>query len=171
MSIYGLIIGTAAIICLTYFSKHQQIIPKSQEYFFFFGLLISALVGARIYHVLSSLPYYLNQPGQILNIPAGGLGIFGALTFGFIYLFLYSHIYPPVQQAGHLSFVRLLDLITPILPLGQSIGRFANYFNHEIPIWWLESLLCLLLFLFIQRFPRHPSVKYLIGYGFIRLIT
>ena len=167
MHLYGLIIGIAIVISLNYFEKNNTSIPKSKTNIFIFGLLFSLLVGARAYHVIDTWSYYSHNLDQIINIPNGGLGIYGALIAGFIFTYLYSLFY-------RLSFIVLLDSITPILPLAQSIGRFGNYVNGEISIWWLESLLCFILFLIIRTkaLKRYRSTAlYLIGYGFIRLIT
>jgi len=94
--------------------------------------LILGLVGARLYHVFSSpqgsqigLRYYLNHPGEIIAVWQGGLGIFGAIIGGALGLFLYTRYYK-------LSFVHWLDLVAPGLLLGQSIGRWGNFFNQEL---------------------------------------
>ncbi|PJA50979.1 hypothetical protein CO168_02225, partial [Candidatus Shapirobacteria bacterium CG_4_9_14_3_um_filter_36_12] len=143
MHLYGLIIGIAVVISLNYFEKNNQSIPKQKLNIFVFGLLISLLIGARAYHVIDTWSYYSQNIGQIINIPNGGLGIYGALIAGFLYVYIFSLCY-------QLSVLSLLDSITPILPLAQAIGRFGNYVNDEISIWWLESLLCFILY-FIMK--------------------
>jgi len=161
MSLYGLIIGFAIVVGLQYFSHHNTIVPKLQENkFLLIGIFIS-IAGARSYHVLDSWSYYSQNPIQILNLRGGGLGIYGALIFGLTYIFIYSLVY-------RLSFVGLLNLISPIIPLCQAIGRLGNFANHEIPYWWLEALLNLILFILLKLSPRHSFAKYLIGYGIIR---
>lgn len=167
MHLYGLIIGIAVVISLNYFEKNNRIIPKSKLNIFIFGLLISLLFGARAYHVIDSWTYYSQNLVQIINIPNGGLGIYGALIAGFIYIYFSSFIFK-------FKILNLLDTITPILPLAQSIGRFGNYVNGEISIWWLESLLCFILYLLIKYKVLQlysSTALYLIGYGIIRLIT
>jgi len=167
MHLYGLIIGIAVVISLNYFEKNNQSIPKQKLNIFVFGLLISLLIGARAYHVIDTWSYYSQNIGQIINIPNGGLGIYGALIAGFLYVYIFSLCY-------QLSVLSLLDSITPILPLAQAIGRFGNYVNDEISIWWLESLLCFILYFIMKTkaLKRYRATAlYLIGYGIIRLIT
>jgi len=164
MHIYGLIIGIAIIINLNYFEKNNTVISKSKINPFIFGLLLSMLFGARLYHVIDSWSYYSHNLGQIINIPNGGLGIYGAILGGFFYIYLFAKI-------NKISILSITNNIAPILPLAQSIGRFGNYFNNEISIWWLESLLCLILFFIIKKIKVKPTAIYLIGYGMIRLIT
>ena len=167
MHIYGLIIGIAIIISLNYFEKNNTVISKSKLNPFIIGLLLSMLFGARLYHVIDSWSYYSLNLGQIINIPNGGLGIYGAILGGFLYIFLFAKI-------NKISILSITNSIAPILPLAQSIGRFGNFINGEIPIWWLESLLCFILFLIIKikdSANQRSSALYLIGYGVIRLIT
>lgn len=163
MSLYGLIIGLAIIVGLQYFSHHNTLVPKSQENKFVLVGIIISIIGARTYHILDSWTYYSQNPAQIINLPAGGLGIYGALIFGLIYVYFYTHLY-------HISLIQLLNSITPVIPLCQAIGRLGNFVNQEIPHWWLEACLNLILFLLLKLFPRHSFAKYLIGYGLIRFI-
>ena len=166
MYLYGLIIGLSVIIGIYLFDKNNTLIPKKLVNFFTIGFLVSLLVGARLYHVVDQWSYYSQNLFQIFNTQGGGLGIYGALIGGFIFLFIFSKIYK-------VSLQKITDSIAPIFPLCQSIGRFGNFINGEIPIWWLESLLCLILFFIIQKFKSKisPSGLYLLGYGLIRLIT
>ncbi|KKR68326.1 MAG: Prolipoprotein diacylglyceryl transferase [Microgenomates group bacterium GW2011_GWA2_40_6] len=164
MSLYGLIIGLSVSLGIYLFEKNNTLVPKKLINIFIIGLLISLLTGARLYHVIDQWSYYSQNFLQIFNTRGGGLGIYGALIAGFIFIFLFSKIYK-------INFLLITNNLALVLPLCQSIGRFGNFVNGEISIWWLESLLCFVLFLFLHYFPRLATAKYLIGYGLIRLIT
>lgn len=86
--------------------------------------VIAGLLGARIYFVVFSWEYYDNHLLEIFQIWHGGLAIYGAILGGFLGLLLYARI-------NDLLFPRLLDLLIIGLPLGQSIGRWGNFFNEE----------------------------------------
>ena len=133
MSIYGLIIGICLAASAWYFSKHNQIIPKSKEDLFTIGTIISAIFGARAYHVIEQWTYYSQDPIQILNTRAGGLAIYGGLIGGLLFICFFSIL-------NHVSCILILDLITPILPLAQATGRIGNFINHENPLWWPEAI-------------------------------
>ena len=153
MHLYGLIIG----ICLLLLLNRLPIkTPK-----FTLGFLLSAFIGARLYHVADYWWYYSKHLIEIFYTWNGGLGIYGAIIAGFLYLYFYCHY-------RKYNLFTILNTITPILPLLQAIGRLGNYFNHEIPTWWLEALANIGLFLLIKFFPQKPTAKYLIGYGLIR---
>ena len=166
MHLYGLIIGIAIIIGIEYFTKNNHSIPKSRENIFLIGLLLSGLIGARAYHVVDQWSYYSQHLSQILSTWNGGLGIYGATIAMAIYIFLFAHI-------SKISLLKILDTITPILPLCQAVGRFGNFVNHEIPTWWLEASLNLVLFFILKskKLINYSSTSlYLIGYGFIRFL-
>jgi len=94
--------------------------------------LILGVIGARLYHVISSprgtnigFDYYLANPIEILNFRQGGLGIYGAVAGGILAVYLYA-------RYTKLQFASLLDLAAPGLAIGQAIGRWGNFFNQEL---------------------------------------
>jgi len=164
VNLYGLIIGIAVVIGIEYFLKHNQSLSPKQQNIFLIGLVTSMLIGARLYHVIDQWQFYRQNLWLIPQTWNGGLGIYGALIAGGIFTFIYSLI-------SKLSFLSISDSITPILPLCQAIGRFGNFINHEISIWWLEASLDLILFFIIKSkklINYSVTSLYLIGYGFIR---
>ena len=91
------------------------------------------IIGARAYFVLFNLDFYRSNPGQILNVQGGGLAIHGALIGSAIGLLLVWRHYrkKSARGASALRLSSVLDVLAPALPLGQAIGRFANFVNHE----------------------------------------
>ncbi|MFZ2664386.1 MAG: prolipoprotein diacylglyceryl transferase [Patescibacteria group bacterium] len=87
--------------------------------------IIGGIAGARIYHILSMFPYYVQNPLKILAVWDGGLGIWGAIVGGIISTVIYL-------KRNKENILYWLDLISVVLPLGQAIGRWGNYFNGEI---------------------------------------
>ena len=102
------------------------------------SLVFSSIVGARIYYVIFEYRlfsgnnfftsiYFLNLKIKLpsfLAIWEGGIAIHGALIGGFISLLIFC-------KSNKLHFKTILDLIIPSLILGQSIGRWGNFFNNE----------------------------------------
>lgn len=131
---YGLIIVIgilAAYYIISFLSKKSDLQDRSDFnildilWDMGFYLIIFGLLGARLYHILSELPYYLKNPLDMFMIWQGGLGIFGAILAGSIVIFIYTKKYK-------LSFLILADLLAPGLILAQAIGRWGNYFNSEL---------------------------------------
>jgi phosphatidylglycerol---prolipoprotein diacylglyceryl transferase len=169
MSFYGLILGICFVIGIEYFYKHNQIIPKKQENFFIFSTLIFGLIGARIYGIIANWNYFFQNPIQILNLRGGGLGIFGGLIGGIIFIILFC-------LKNKIKFLNISNSLIPIIPLCQSLGRWGNFFNHEIyginnqPIWLYESIILFILFLIFKKIKTHQIAFYLIYYGTIRFL-
>lgn len=169
MSIYGLIVGISLAVGVEYFYRHNRIIPKNKENFFILSLILWGIIGARVYGVIADWGYFFQNPIQILNLRGGGLGIYGGLIGGLTFITIFSHKHK-------LNLISILNLITPILPLCQSLGRWGNYFNHEIyspnnqPIWLYESALMFMVYFLIRKINRHQTVVYLISYGVIRFV-
>lgn len=108
--------------------------------------LIGGILGARLYHVLSSpqgtdigLQYYfVTNPFETvqvlgLSIPfptalmiwKGGLGIFGGVAGGVLAVVIYA-------RRNRLPIARWLDIGAPGLILAQAIGRWGNFINQEL---------------------------------------
>ncbi len=126
---YGLFIvtGTLLAILITvklarfYKIKTETIIDLA------FWLIIFGLIGARLYHVLIELPYYLQHPLEIFYLWQGGLAIHGAIIAGLITIYVFAK-----KNSARGGFWQLAALITPGLALAQVIGRWGNYFNQEL---------------------------------------
>ncbi|HEX6970094.1 MAG TPA: prolipoprotein diacylglyceryl transferase [Micromonosporaceae bacterium] len=86
------------------------------------------ILGARIYHVLTSPEKYFGAAGdpiRALYIWEGGLGIWGAVAGGALGAWLAAR-----QLGIPLSVVA--DALAPGLPLAQAVGRLGNWFNNEL---------------------------------------
>lgn len=128
LRIYGLILGLA--ILDAYFLARKRAenfgFERAQLDNIALVLISSGLLGARLYHVVSSWEYYSSNLGQVLMVWEGGLSIFGAVLGGLIGLWIYQRSFLTDTSLG-----QLLDWLTPSLVLGQIIGRFGNLFNYE----------------------------------------
>jgi len=86
---------------------------------------LGGIVGARLYYVLLSLPYFANH---VLEIPAvwhGGLSIHGGIIGGAIAVIIYC-------KQKHIPVLATGDLLSTVIPLAQAIGRWGNFFNNEL---------------------------------------
>ncbi|MCO5181431.1 MAG: prolipoprotein diacylglyceryl transferase [Candidatus Promineofilum sp.] len=99
-------------------------------------ILLLGLIGARLYHVLTPSPSmaavgiyspldYFREPLQLLNFRGGGLGIYGGLAGGLLGMLIYV-------RRNRLPLLGWADLSVVGLALGQSIGRWGNFFNQEL---------------------------------------
>ncbi|MEH1057697.1 prolipoprotein diacylglyceryl transferase [Micromonospora sp. CPCC 206171] len=88
----------------------------------------AGIVGARIYHVITSPEKYFGAGGdwlKVFYIHEGGLGIWGAVAGGAVGAWIAA------RQLG-IPFAVVADALAPGLPLAQAVGRFGNWFNNEL---------------------------------------
>ena len=86
--------------------------------------IIGGIVGARFVHVIDNWGFYSGNPGQIIAIWAGGIGIWGGILGGLIGGTIYSLIYK--HPVGLIA-----DITAPALLFVQSIGRLGDFVNGE----------------------------------------
>ncbi len=98
--------------------------------------LIFAIIGARLYHVLTPSPSmaeigitsaldYFRNPLELINFRRGGLGIYGGLAGGLLGLFIYT-------RRARIPLLAWADIAAVGVALGQAVGRWANFFNQEL---------------------------------------
>ena len=88
----------------------------------------AGIVGARLYHVISSPDDYFGPNGDLSRIPQtwqGGLGIWGGIAGGVLAGVLL------LRHRG-LRVAPLADAVAPTLLVAQAIGRLGNWFNQEL---------------------------------------
>ena len=88
----------------------------------------AGIVGARLYHVISSPDDYFGPNGDLSRIPQtwqGGLGIWGGIAGGVLAGMLL------LRHRG-LRVAPLADAVAPTLLVAQAIGRLGNWFNQEL---------------------------------------
>jgi prolipoprotein diacylglyceryl transferase len=86
------------------------------------------IVGARIYHVITSPAAYFGPGGDpwlVFAIWRGGLGIWGAVALGAVGAWIGA------KRAG-VPFGLLADALAPGLAVAQAVGRLGNWFNQEL---------------------------------------
>ena len=145
---YGFLIVTGALLgaYITTLEARRREEEPDHVWNLLIWLLIFGIIGARLYHVLSSPPgasrgfdyYFIERPfttitlfGVTIPFPTalmiwqGGIGIFGGLVGGVLAVFIYT-------RRHRLNFLRWLDLMVLGMLLAQAIGRWGNFFNQEL---------------------------------------
>ena len=185
---FGIIIG----LLLARFSKEKFGISFDTVLEILIGGIIFGIVGARAYYVIFKIDYFLKNPAQILDIREGGIAIYGAIIAIIIYIIIYCKI-------KKINFYNLTDYLVPYLSLGQSFGRWGNFFNMEAygnktnfilrmgienvnlgyievhPVFFYESICTFLIFILLsivkkkRKFEGQIFYLYFILYGFVRM--
>ncbi|PIU40559.1 MAG: prolipoprotein diacylglyceryl transferase [Candidatus Omnitrophica bacterium CG07_land_8_20_14_0_80_50_8] len=187
---YGFFVALAVLIA--YFLAHLRAratdLDPSIAADFVFVLFVSGVIGARCFYVFQHLEDYQGQLLKIFSIPEGGLVWYG----GFLMAALTGLV---IALWKRWPFLRLCDLLAPIIPLAHAIGRFGCFFNGccfgrpthsrvgvvfeygdvpRLPTQLFEAagLLVLSLGLFYfsrkKRLAGESFILYLAGYGVFR---
>ena len=85
--------------------------------------IIFAIIGARLYYVLTSLDKY-HSFWDVFKIWEGGLGIYGGVIAGVLTVFVCARI-------KKINPFILFDAGAPGLMMAQAIGRWGNFMNGE----------------------------------------
>lgn len=93
---------------------------------FAFWAMLAIVIGGRVGYVLFyNLPYYLANPGQIINTLDGGMSYHG----GMLGLMLAAILFTRSKGGNWLSS---LDLLGAVATIGIFLGRLANFINAEL---------------------------------------
>ena len=180
---YGIVLASAIFVgvysAYLLYKYYYDKIEASKIIDFSPFLIIVGIIGARLYYCLVNFSYYATHISEIFYIRQGGLSIHGVIIIGILALYLFSKKYK-------MSFLKLLDVFLCGTALGQSIGRWGNFFNSEAfgtptnlpwklyipithrptqyinfeyfhPTFLYESILDLLIFIFLLIFFKKLS--------------
>lgn len=152
---YGLLFATGFLLGFKIMQWVYSREDKTQSLdVIFVYMVLGALIGGRIAHVLFYDPaYYFANPFEIIKIWHGGLASHGG-TVGMI-----AAIYFYAKQTEGISFIWLIDRMTIPVALGSFFIRIGNFFNSEI-IGIPTSKPWAVIFSRFDNLPRHPAQLY-----------
>lgn len=123
---YGIIITCGLILAMIFgFSQMRKYgINSDRAMDCVIGGIIGGIVGARAYYVIMQWEHYSGDIKEILNIRNGGLAIYGGIIGSVLVAFI-------VAKIRKVKFLPLLDIAGMSFLIGQGIGRWGNFTNHE----------------------------------------
>ena len=137
---YGLLISISVVIGLFIsknLAKSRNINPQYISDILP-SLIISSIIGARAYYVIFEWRQYSGNNfftsfdlfNNVIQIPSflaiwqGGIAIHGGLIGGFLCILFFC-------KSKNIHLKTFIDILIPSIILGQSIGRWGNFFNNE----------------------------------------
>jgi len=85
----------------------------------------AGVIGARIYHVVTDLDRFRDDPLKAFRLWEGGLGIWGGITAGVL-------VGVWAARRRGITMADAMGAAAPALPLAQAIGRLGNWWNQEL---------------------------------------
>jgi len=133
----------------------QNLAPVSRAQFddLLFLAVLGVILGGRLGYVLFYKPgYYLSHPMEVFYLWQGGMSFHGGLL-GVMLAMVFA------ARRHRIEWLRLMDFVAPLVPLGIAAGRLGNFINGEL--WGrATSLPWGMVFRHAGPGPRHPSQLY-----------
>jgi phosphatidylglycerol:prolipoprotein diacylglycerol transferase len=164
---YGLLFASGLLLSmytLKIIFKRENLKDSAHEALFVYGI-VGILVGARLGHCLFYdfdyysknlleiiLPIKKTLAGEYKFIGYAGLASHGGTIGLIISLYLYSKKYK-------IKYLKVLDLIAIVAPLGATFIRLANLMNSEM-IGNPTTMPWAFIFRKVDTIPRHPAQLY-----------
>lgn len=132
---YGIIL-TLGIICGVLYAmfraKKNEGIPSEDVLDYAIWVVLIAVIGARLYYVLTTLKtedggWRYDGLLDAIAIWKGGIAIYGAIIGGALGVLLVSKF----KKYDKAKIIKVCDMVAPGVMLGQLIGRWGNFVNGE----------------------------------------
>ena len=123
---------------------------------FVLWITLGIILGGRIGYVLFyNLPFFIEHPLQIFELWTGGMSFHGGFLGCVVAVILFA-------RNRKLPIMSLGDIICTVEPIGQFLGRIANFINGEL--WGRPTdVPWAMVFPGAGPEPRHPSQLYQAG--------
>jgi phosphatidylglycerol:prolipoprotein diacylglycerol transferase len=123
---YGLIIAIGLVLAVMYASRRSKEFGLKEDDLLDGVLWITpfAILCARAYYCIFSWEMYVDNPISVLHIRNGGLAIYGGVLGAVLGIIIFCKI-------KKLKIATVLDIVLLSFLIGQSLGRWGNFFNRE----------------------------------------
>ena len=126
LHLYGLVIAVGLLLAVLYCSRRCKQFGVKQDDLLDGVLWVTpfAIICARIYYVVFTWEAYADNPISALYIWEGGLAIYGGVLGAVLGIAVLCRV-------KKLKFAAVMDLVLMGFLIGQSMGRWGNFFNRE----------------------------------------
>ena len=123
---YGVIIAVGLMLAVIYGMRRSKQFGLKEDDILDGVLWIVpvAIICARLYYCIFEWDSYKDNPISILYIWEGGLAIYGGVIGAALGVVLHCKI-------KKISLGAVLDVVSLVFLIGQSLGRWGNFFNRE----------------------------------------
>ena len=123
---YGIIIAFGLVLATVYCMRRANRFGLTEDHVLDGVLCVTpfALLCARAYYCAFSWELYADNPISVLYIWQGGIAIYGGVLGAIAGVFVFCRV-------KKISLGATLDLVLLGFLIGQSIGRWGNFFNRE----------------------------------------
>ena len=140
IALYGVIIAIGMMlgVAIAVHDRRSRGLPEDPVWDAALIGIPCGIIGARIYYVVFAWDFYKNNPIEVFYIRQGGLAIYGGVLGALISVFIYCRV-------KKVDFPELWDSIALGFLVGQSLGRWGNFFNREVFGGYTDNILAMRL--------------------------
>jgi phosphatidylglycerol:prolipoprotein diacylglycerol transferase len=121
----------------------------------FFGALGVILGGRLGYVFFYQSSYFVQHPIEIFAVWQGGMSFHGGFLGVLVAMWVFARKY-------QLKWLRIMDFVAPLVPIGLGAGRMGNFINGEL--WGRPTNSDFgMVFPQVDNLLRHPSQLYEFG--------
>ena len=123
---YGIVIALGLVLAVVYACRRSKQFGIKEDDLLDGVLWVTpfAILCARAYYCIFSWEHYADNPISVFYIWEGGLAIYGGVLGAIVGVAVFCKI-------KKIRLPMLLDLVSLGFLIGQSLGRWGNFFNRE----------------------------------------
>ncbi len=120
---YGVLVATGFLlgIGLAVLQAKKEGIPSYKIVDLGFYILLSAIIGSRLFFIFINAGHYIKNPLDIFKLWEGGLVFYGGILFAIPTVIWYA-------KKNDLALWSTADVFAPSIAIGHSIGRIGCFF-------------------------------------------
>lgn len=135
LPLYGIIVFLGGLVTtgFIYIEWNKKGYRNWDFLFFFSWVLLFAIYGAKLWYIIFDPLNAFGNVNDILDvliiifIPAFGRTIIGTIVFVPVGIWIWQ-----IKWGGEYKTLELMDIVLPAFFIGQAIGRWGNFVNHEV---------------------------------------
>ena len=117
-------LAISVMVCSYLLARDAAQVGIKKDFIFdlMFWAVVAGIAGARLFYIILNLPFFIENPLEVIMIQHGGLAWQGGFLLGSIVgiFFIKKNKFSPTQ---------IVDLVAPYIALGQAIGRIGCFLN------------------------------------------
>jgi len=119
---YGVLVAAGFLFGLAFAVKQakKEGVPSERIIDIGFYVLLSAIVGSRLFFVIMNARHYVKHPLDVLRIWEGGLVFYGGFALAILVAIFYIRKY-------RLDYWSIADIFAPSLAIGHAVGRIGCF--------------------------------------------
>jgi phosphatidylglycerol:prolipoprotein diacylglycerol transferase len=116
---YGLLLGTAFYLGFLFAEREFKIngLDPDIAYKLLIAIIPSAIIGAKLFHIIDNFDEFLMAPGEML-LSGAGLSVYGGFLLSFVVAII-------IIKKEKQNILKIFDIASPSMALGYGIGRLG----------------------------------------------